>query len=79
MSDRSRTPDRPLAFPLESRRRKPTFEGCGSWPECDCRNHCEVRRLLGIHEPTFSWPEIALLVAVALGGAVSLYFGWPTK
>lgn len=79
MTDRSRTPDRhSLVLPLDTRR-EPTFEACGSWPHCDCPNHCEVRRIIGAGKPAYSWDEIGLLGAVAVFGAICLYYGWPAK
>ncbi|RUM97886.1 hypothetical protein EET67_09715 [Pseudaminobacter arsenicus] len=51
---------------------------CESWPECNCTDHCEVRRFLNIDEPRFGWFEFFMLALLLIGVAALAYAGWPS-
>ncbi len=71
--------DRPAEIPGHAPAAKipadPAFEACGSWPDCDCRNHCEVRRML-VSGPVFDRIERLFLLALVVIGLAALAWGY---
>ena len=75
MTRRTRTSEIPSYAPAAKIPTDPAFEACGSWPDCDCHNHCEVRCML-VSGPVFDRIERLFLLLLVVVGLAALAFGY---